>query len=81
MYKVIEDFVDLKDNNHKYRTGDQFPRPGVEVSEERIDELKTDKNRKKRPLIKEVAAKPQKAETKPEEVKADKPKRKKKNAD
>ena len=49
MYKVIEDFVDLKDSNHKYRTGDQFPRPGVEVSEERIDELKTDKNRKKRP--------------------------------
>ena len=54
MYKVIENFMDLKDNNHKYVAGDIFPRDGVQVSSTRINELATVKNRRGIKLIEEV---------------------------
>lgn len=54
MYRVIKHFVDLQDNGHKYRVGDEFPREGLKVSEERIEELASDKNRRKIPLIEKV---------------------------
>ena len=54
MYKVIKAFTDLQDNRYPYNAGDEFPREGVEVSEGRLEELATDKNRRKEPLIKEV---------------------------
>ena len=69
MYKVIERFADLNDNRHEYNPGDIFPREGFVVSEERLAELSTDKNRQKRPLIEEVEEKKPakvKAEEKPE---------------
>jgi hypothetical protein len=69
MYKVIKDFTDLEDNRHVYRTGDRFPRDGVEVSKERVDLLASDKNARGECLIvlveeskKEVKAKEPKKE-------------------
>lgn len=54
MYKVIKTFTDLQDDNHKYITGDTYPRNGVEVSEERIEELSTKKNRRGIILIEKI---------------------------
>lgn len=57
MYRVINRFFDLQDNNHVYSVGDIFPHDGVEVDAERIAELKSDKNRLCVPLIEEIAEK------------------------
>ena len=51
MYKVIEYFTDLQDGDHPYNVGDDFPREGKKVSEERIAELSSSANRRKKPLI------------------------------
>lgn len=53
-YVVIVSFVDLQDNDYRYRVGDEFPRKGIEVSAERIEELLTDKNRRHKPMIEDV---------------------------
>lgn len=52
--KVIKYFTDLQDNNHEYNVGDDFPREGKEVSEERLAELSTKNNRQGVPLIEHV---------------------------
>lgn len=52
MYKVLRRFEDLQDNRHLYQPGDQFPRAGLKVSEDRLEELRTSKNRRHVPLIK-----------------------------
>lgn len=52
-YKVITNFTDLQDDNHKYIAGDTFPRYGYKVSPERLEELSTDKNRRRKPMIAE----------------------------
>ncbi len=67
MYKVIESFTDLQDNNYVYYVGDTFPRNGVEVGAERIAELASDKNRRGAPLIEEVAEKPKRTRKKKDE--------------
>ena len=54
MYKVIHYFTDLQDFNHPYDVGDEFPRQGVSVTEERIKELSGSLNKQKKPLIKLV---------------------------
>ena len=64
MYKVIKSFYDLKDNNHVYSVGDTFPHNGVEVGDERIAELASDKNRLGIPLIEEIAEKPKRVRKK-----------------
>ena len=51
-YKVIHRFTDLQDFNHLYNVGDLFPRIGMKVSQSRIDELASSKNKLKTPLIK-----------------------------
>jgi hypothetical protein len=51
-YKVIHRFRDLLDNDYTYEVGDIYPRQGVIVSKERFTELKTDKNKIGKPLIK-----------------------------
>ena len=56
-YKVIKGFADLKDNNHVYAVGDDFPHSDVDVPEERINELKTSANKIGVPLIEEILAK------------------------
>lgn len=65
MYRVITFFIDLQDGEHRYHTGDAFPREGHTVSEERIKELSGSKNRRRMPLI-ELVEDP---ETKQEEEK------------
>ena len=57
MYKVIEGFVDLQDNNFPYGVGDNFPRKGKRVSKKRFAELASDKNKRGIPLIEEVKTK------------------------
>ena len=59
MYKVIKHFFDLQDNNYKYDVGDTYPRKGLNVLQSRIDELASNKNLQKTPLIAEI---PEKAE-------------------
>lgn len=93
MYKCIIFFKDLHDKSFEYRPGDVFPRSGLKVSQERIEELSTDKNRRGKPLIVKVEETEAVKAPEPKEVvvetqiteppKAAKPKRgrKKKNAD
>ena len=57
-YKVIVSFDDLKDNLHRYNPGDIFPRDGVIVSKERLEELASAKNKRRKPLIEKVETKP-----------------------
>lgn len=59
MYKVIKKFHDLQDATktksgmiyHEYNVGDEFPRKGHEVSEERLKELAGNDNKQGVPLI------------------------------
>ena len=51
MYKVLAYFTDLQDNNHPYNEGDNFPRLGLSVSEQRLNELSTKNNRRGIQLI------------------------------
>ena len=87
MYTVLVSFRDLQDDGYRYHAGDVFPRPGMEVTEARINELSTAANRLKKPLIKAEAKpevkveKPKTEKPKAEKPKADKPKKgKKRNA-
>ena len=57
MYKVVKRFTDLKDNGYAYNEGDTYPREGFEVSAKRLEELASDKNRRRIPLIEEVVEK------------------------
>lgn len=57
MYKVIKHFIDLQDNNYKYDVGDTYPRKGLNVLQSRINELASDKNLQKTPLIEEISEK------------------------
>lgn len=67
MYKVLRYFTDLQDNNYPYKAGDEFPRKGLNVTAERLEELSTGKNKRGIPVIEEVK------ETKDEKPKATKP--------
>lgn len=51
-YIAAVDFVDTKDGNRLYRAGEQFPRPGLAVSDKRLAELAGSGNRIGFPLIK-----------------------------
>lgn len=57
MYKVLVRFMDLQDENHIYEQGDTFPRNGVKVSAERINELTSCDNKIGCPLIEKVSRK------------------------
>ena len=67
MYRVIEPFTDLQDNNYVYYVGDTFPRNGVEAGAERVAELASDKNLQGVPLIEEVVEKPKRTRKKKDE--------------
>ena len=54
MYRVIKAFVDLQDNNYKYDINDIYPRKGLNVLQSRINELASNNNLQKTPLIEEV---------------------------
>lgn len=51
MHKVIKEFTDNQDKGHPYKVGDLFPRDGLEVSQERINQLATSNNLQGVPLI------------------------------
>ena len=68
-YKVIHYFEDLKDFNHPYNVGDEFPHAGMKVSEERLKELSSKENRQGQPLIELVKPKEKVVETLPKEEK------------
>ncbi len=61
MFKVIKLFADLQDGNHVYNVGDEYPRKGVKVTDERIAELAGSTNKQGTPLIAEVKPAVQKA--------------------
>ena len=63
-YKVIEYFEDLQDNGRPYNVGDVFPADGNTVSAERIAELASTQNRRRIPLIEEIAEKPKRTRKK-----------------
>ena len=70
MYKVIKPFTDLQDSNYKYDIGDIYPRKGLNVLQSRINELASNKNLQKTPLIEEIpekAEEPKKEKKKPVE--------------
>ena len=56
-YKVIEYFEDLQDNGRPYNVGDVFPVDGNTVTAERLSELASTQNRRRIPLIEEIAEK------------------------
>lgn len=64
-YIVVTDFTDRTDK-HIYRAGDKYPRPGVEVSKERVAELTSAENMRGEVLIKAVGV-PKTAEIRPDE--------------
>ena len=61
MYKVIKHFIDLHDSDHSYNEGDIFPREGVDVSKERIEELAGSNNKQHTPMIELVEETPDNA--------------------
>ena len=65
-YTVLKHFRDLQDDGYVYHEGDNFPREGLSVSQERIDELSSNGNKRCIPLIAEVKN--------PEEVSQEAPK-------
>lgn len=63
MYKVIHGFADMKDDGYVYRVGDEFPRLGFSVSDNRIAELLSSTNRLGIPLITQTHANEVKSES------------------
>ena len=61
MYKVKRFFTDLQDNYYPYNEGDIFPREGVTVTEDRLNELSSSSNKLGIPLIEKVEETPKKA--------------------
>lgn len=62
MYKVIRSFIDLKDERYLYKVGDVYPREGYTPTDERIEELSSDKNKQGVELIKKVNSRRKKKE-------------------
>ena len=56
MYVTLQRFADLKDHNRIYEAGETYPRPGFDVSAERLAELEGSDNLARKPLIKRVEA-------------------------
>lgn len=57
MLRVVTAFADLQDNGHIYNVGDEYPRAGVTVSKERLEELASNRNRRGVALIADEEAK------------------------
>lgn len=62
MYKTLVFFRDLQDGNRAYDVGDEYPRSGLIVSDERLKELASRDNIRGIPLIREVGPKAKKPE-------------------
>lgn len=55
-YIALTRFADIQDGNRIYEAGDTYPRPGFDVSPERLTELAGSDNRMGEPLIVDVDA-------------------------
>ena len=55
--KVLIAFTDGEDGNHVYIVGDQYPRMGLEPTDERVAYLASDRNRLKTPVIEQPKTK------------------------
>ena len=64
MYKVIERFMDLQDDNYIYEVGDAYPREGADPTLERNRELASTSTKIGQPLIEEIAGKPKRTRKK-----------------
>lgn len=53
-YRVVSYFEDLQDGSRAYNVGDTYPRKGLKVTSARIQELKSNYNLQRKPLIEEV---------------------------
>lgn len=71
-YAAISDFVDLQDNRHIYRAGEEYPRAGLTATEERIAELAGPNNLSNRALIKAINDDQPTAAEEPEDPKPEK---------
>lgn len=60
MYRALCEFHDLTDGNRRYGAGETFPRPGLDVSADRLAELSGTGNKLGRAVIEavETTAKP-----------------------
>ena len=50
-YRVLENFTDLQDDCYEYRAGNEYPRPGLTPTQERIQELSSENNSRKVAVI------------------------------
>lgn len=57
MYTVLHTFYDLKDCEHLYNAGESYPRDGYTPTDERVEELLTERNRMGKPMIQAVSEK------------------------
>lgn len=57
-YRVIKFFTDLQDDSYPYCVGDTYPRKGLTVTPERIEELKSGKNKRGVPVIEDIIEEP-----------------------
>lgn len=72
-FVVLKDFKDLHDKGHIYRAGEFYPRDGVDLDEDRAEELASTNNARNEQLIIEVLVKEEpKQEDSPAEKKAKK---------
>lgn len=54
-FKVLHRFIDLQGKNRAYEEGDIFPKPAnKKLTDERIEELTTNKNKRGKALIEEI---------------------------
>lgn len=54
MYRVIRTFADLQDGKRLYQAGDTYPRPGLTVTEKRLQALASSDNAAHMALIEYV---------------------------
>lgn len=71
MYRVVEYFTDAQDKQHAYNVGDEYPRSGVTATPERIAELSSTKNKRKKNLIVLVQSTAQPESDEAEKITAD----------
>lgn len=74
MYRALMRFADLQDGNRIYEAGETYPRPGFDVTPERIAELAGRDNRMGYPLIEAVEAPPKALDGEPKETPTEPPK-------
>ena len=84
-YEVLEYFTDLQDNDYEYNVGDVYPHEGYTPTDKRINDLVSDNNVRKHPIIKAIPEKTESAEivetSAVEETAEEKPKKRRKRED